>query len=107
MSFVRHMLALVRALAADRARLALENVVSGSSSTSNVLRRNARRPKLEDSDRAFWILMRRLLRNWKEHLVVVKPGTVVRWHRHGFQYYWRGSRGPRRADRRLIGSSST
>ena len=23
------------------------------------------------------------------HLVIVKPNTVIRWHRHGFRYYWR------------------
>lgn len=63
MSFVRHLLALVRALTAERSRLALENVVLRQQ--LNVLRRNAKRPKLEDSDRAFWILMRRLLLNWK------------------------------------------
>lgn len=60
MSFVGHLLALVRALAADRARLALENVALRQQ--LNVLRRNAKRPKLEDSDRAFWVLMSRLLR---------------------------------------------
>ncbi len=47
------------------------------------------RPKLEDSDRTFWVLMRRMLRDWKDHLVIVKPDTVVRWHRQGFRCYWR------------------
>ena len=28
------------------------------------------------------------LENWKEHLVIVKPETVIRWHRQGFRYYW-------------------
>jgi len=87
MTFVRHLLALVRALAADRARLVLENVALRQQ--LNVLRRNAKRPRLEDSDRAFWVLVRRLLRDWKDHLVIVRPETVLRWHRHGFRYYWR------------------
>jgi len=87
MSLVRHLLALVRALAADRARLALENVVLRQQ--LNVLRRNAKRPKLEDSDRVFWLLVRGLLKDWKEHLVIVRPETVLRWHRRGFRYYWR------------------
>ena len=25
----------------------------------------------------------------EEHLVVVKPATVIRWHRNGFRYYWK------------------
>jgi transposase InsO family protein len=87
MRLVVHLLSLIRALAADRARLALENVALRQQ--INVLRRNAKRPKLDDSDRAFWVLMRRLFKDWAEHLVIVKPETVVRWHRQGFRYYWR------------------
>ncbi len=26
----------------------------------------------------------------KEALVIVKPDTVIRWHRKGFRLYWRG-----------------
>ena len=38
--------------------------------------------------------MMRLLREWKEAVVIVKPETVVRWHRKGFRHYWkRTSRG--------------
>jgi hypothetical protein len=33
--------------------------------------------------------MMRLLREWKEALVIVKPETVVKWHRKGFMHYWR------------------
>jgi hypothetical protein len=25
---------------------------------------------------------------WKAALVVVKPGTFIRWHRKGFKLYW-------------------
>ncbi len=65
MSFVRYLLALVRALAADRTRLAIENVVLRQQ--LNVPRRNAKRPMRKGSDRAFWVLMRRLLKDWKEY----------------------------------------
>jgi putative transposase len=81
------LLALVRALAGDRARLALENVVLRQQ--LNVLRRSVKRVRLNDGDRLFWVLIRRLFKEWKEHLVLVKPETVVRWHRQGFRYYWR------------------
>jgi transposase InsO family protein len=33
--------------------------------------------------------MHRLFDEWKEHLVLVKPETVIGWHRHGFRYYRR------------------
>jgi transposase InsO family protein len=48
-----------------------------------------RRPKLSPLDRAFWVALSRLWPRWKNHLVVVRPETVVRWHRQGFRRYWR------------------
>ena len=47
------------------------------------------RPKLSLLDRAFWVALSRLWPRWKNHLVVVRPETVVRWHRNGFRRYWR------------------
>jgi transposase InsO family protein len=47
------------------------------------------RPKLTSLDRAFWVALHRLWPRWKEVLVIVKPETVVRWHRKGFRLYWR------------------
>jgi len=56
------------------------------------------RPRLTPTDRAFWIALHRLWPRWRELLVVVKPETVVRWHRKGFRLYWRAlsQRGPGR-----------
>jgi putative transposase len=50
---------------------------------------NRPRPKLSPLDRAFWVALSRFWPRWKEHLVVVRPETVVRWHRQGFRRYWR------------------
>ena len=47
------------------------------------------RPKLSPLDQAFWVALSRLWPGWKNHLVVVRPETVVRWHRNGFRRYWR------------------
>ena len=47
------------------------------------------RPRLSPLDRAFWVVLSRIWPRWKQHLVVVRPETVVRWHRQGFQRYWR------------------
>jgi len=87
MRFVLHLLTAMRALSADRNRLAMENVVLRHQ--LNVLKRGAKRVQLEDSDRAFWVLIHRFFKHWKEHLVIVKPETVLRWHRNGFRYYWK------------------
>jgi transposase InsO family protein len=46
--------------------------------------------------------MARLWSAWASVLVVVSPGTVLRWHRLGFRYYWRwkshGKPGRKRID---------
>ena len=47
------------------------------------------RPHLAPMDRAFWIVLARLWPRWKNSLVIVKPETVVGWHRKGFRLYWR------------------
>ncbi len=47
------------------------------------------RPRLTDADRFFWVLVSRVWSGWRNALHVVKPETVVRWHRQGFRYYWR------------------
>jgi hypothetical protein len=47
------------------------------------------RPKLSPFDRAFWVALSRLWPRWKHYLVVVRPETVVRWHRDGFRRFSR------------------
>ncbi len=56
------------------------------------------KPKLTPLDRAFWVVLFRRRSRWKEVLVIVKPDTVIRWHRTGFRLYWRAisKRGPGR-----------
>jgi putative transposase len=49
-------------------------------------------------DRAFWVALFRFWPPWRDALVIVKPDTVIRWHRKGFRLYWRSisKRGPGR-----------
>jgi len=54
-----------------------------------VLQRQSGRPRLKDRDRLVWVCLRRLWHGWHRALVVVQPATVVKWHRDGFQAYWR------------------
>ena len=54
-----------------------------------VLKRKNPRPRLRIKDRMFWILLRRLWPSWTNVLVIVKPETVVSWHRAGFHLFWR------------------
>jgi hypothetical protein len=54
-----------------------------------VLQRSVRRPRLRNADRAFWVLMSRWWGRSGASLLIVKPATVIRWHRAGFRRYWR------------------
>ncbi len=77
--------ALISAFKARR-ELALENVALRQQLA--VLRRSVKRPRLSKVDRGFWVLLRRIWTDWESVLVIVKPETVIRWHRCGFGRYW-------------------
>jgi putative transposase len=51
----------------------------------DVLKRKTPRPGLRRQDRVFWVLLRRIWPLWSNALIVVKPETVVAWHRAGFR----------------------
>ena len=53
-----------------------------------VLLRKTKRPRLLPIDRAFWILLSRIWTKWKDGLAIVKPETVIAWHRRGFARFW-------------------
>ena len=69
-----------------RRSLALENLALRQQLA--VLQRSVKRSRLTDLDRGFWVLLRRVWTDWDNVLVIVKPETVVRWHRAGFRRYW-------------------
>jgi hypothetical protein len=46
-------------------------------------------------DRFFWIALRNLWPRWSDVLLIVKPETVVGWHRAGFRLFWRWRSRPR------------
>jgi len=60
-----------------------------------VLKRQRPRPPLNSGDRFFWTTLRRLWSRWADVLLIVKPDTVVGWHRAGFRLYWRWRSRPR------------
>ena len=53
-----------------------------------VLRRKRARSRLVPIDRAFWILLSRFWLRWSDALAIVKPETVIAWHRRGFAQFW-------------------
>src|SRR5262245_35763960 len=42
------------------------------------------RPSLQPTDRLFWVWLAKIWTGWRSALLVVKPETVIGWHRKGF-----------------------
>ncbi len=77
----------LRTLLAGRASLVAENLALRQQLA--VLQPKAPKPMLSAWDRVFWIILLRWFPDWKSWLIIVKPETVVRWHRVGFRLFWR------------------
>ncbi len=60
-----------------------------------ILNRKVRRPKITAKDRTLTVLLARLLPNWRDALHIVRPATVLGWHRRLFKVYWRRKSRPR------------
>jgi hypothetical protein len=53
------------------------------------------RPALSNVDRLLFVLLSRLVPTTLNALTVIRPDTVIRWHRAGFRAYWRWKSTPR------------
>jgi putative transposase len=47
------------------------------------------RPQLSSLDRLLWVLLYRVCPKVIDAMVLVRPATVVGWHRKGLRFYWR------------------
>jgi putative transposase len=53
-----------------------------------VASRKVKRPIFRPLERGFVVLLASLLPHWRNALLLVKPETVLRWHREGFRLIW-------------------
>ena len=82
------LLGALSALLSSRADLVTENLLLRHQLT--VLTRPGRkRPPLRVPDKLLWIVARGPCPGWRRHLVLVRPETVVRWHRQAWRLFWR------------------
>jgi transposase InsO family protein len=82
------LVALLRATVRDRADLVAENLLLRQQ-LAVLTRPTRKRPRLRTRHKLVWVLARLAWRDWRRHLVVVTPETVVRWHRRGWRLFWR------------------
>ena len=85
--FLATLLATLSSILRSRAVLELENLALRHQ--IGVLQRSAsKRPKLTPLDRVLWAWLSGIWSDWRSALAIVKPETVVAWHRTGFRLFW-------------------
>src|ERR1700752_17591 len=81
------MLGVASSLVKSRAALQLENVALRHQ--IGVLQCSAKkRLALNNADRLLWIGLSRMWAEWRSALKIVKPDTVIAWHRRAFRIFW-------------------
>jgi hypothetical protein len=65
-----------------------------------LLQRQAKRPQLTPADRFSLLCLARVVKTWRQALLIVQPDTLPRWHREGFRLFWKlKSKGERQHER--------
>ena len=75
----------LRSASRSRASLVAENLALRQ---QLAVLRVGRRPRLRPIDRAFWVVLSRVWSRWRDVVAIVKPATVIGWHRRGFARFW-------------------
>jgi putative transposase len=91
-SVIVSLLVTLRASLRNRAALQLE-ILARRHQLNVVTRSRPRRLRLTQADRLLWVWLSRVWNEWRSAVVIVKPETVLAWHRRGFR-----SSGPGKAD---------
>ena len=87
LEYLRRLVGIFRSVWCARGAVVVENLLLRQQRM--VLTRPTRRPpRLRGRDTRFWLLARFARREWCRHLVLVRPETVVRWHRAGWRLFW-------------------
>ena len=90
---------LVTLRASLRTRVALQLEILALRHQLQVLERTRpHRVRLTRADRLLWSWLSRVWRGWRSAIVIVRPETVLTWHRRGFRllWTWKSRRGPGR-----------
>ncbi|MBN1652623.1 MAG: hypothetical protein JXA30_02485 [Deltaproteobacteria bacterium] len=81
-TFLSVIVAVFRAVFMGKQALVLENLALRQQ-LGVYLRKEKRPPRLKPWERVFWVFLSQISDGWKSTLVIVKPDTVIGWHRQG------------------------
>src|SRR5215471_7450028 len=86
--FLRLILHIMASLFKPRTKLVAEILILRQQ--LNVLRRQvSKRPQLSNTDRFLFVWLYRWFPSVLSAIAILRPETIIRWHRAGFQSYWR------------------
>src|SRR5262245_22023950 len=71
-----------------QASLQAENIALRHQLTVLQRSQQTKRPVIKPRDRCLWVWLSRLWSEWRAALIIIKPETVIGWHRQGFRWYW-------------------
>jgi putative transposase len=54
-----------------------------------VVSRKNKRPAFRAHERGLLVFLSSIMPRWREALLLVKPDTIIRWHREGFRLLWK------------------
>ena len=86
-STLRALLRTARTFTHSRVALHLE-ILALRHQLDVLARTRPRRVPLGRMDRWLWMALARCWTEWRTALVIVKPETVIAWHRRGFRLWW-------------------
>ena len=84
----------LRSLFKSQARLAAENLVLRQQ-IDILVRKLPKRVRLTNSDRLGLVWLYRVFPSILNAIGVIRPETLIRWHRRGFRAHWRWKSRPR------------
>jgi hypothetical protein len=53
-----------------------------------ILQRQAKRLQLTSADRFSLLFLARVVKTWRQAMLIVQPDTLLGWHREGFRLFW-------------------
>src|ERR1019366_2979434 len=80
--------ALASIMSVFRTRAALQLEILALRHQLGVMQRSLKKPRLNRFDRFLWAWLCGAWAEWHSALCIVKPETVIAWHRKGFRLFW-------------------
>ena len=93
LALITDLLRLLRLTFRSRAQLAAENLFLRKQLACYV-ERKVRPRRADNASRVALVLLSRFVA-WRELLTIVRPDTLVRWHRNLYRLFWRAKSRPR------------